>query len=132
MPIQLSAERMPSVHSGRFRVASVSSMRSTKRPPVRSASAQLKSAVRAPPTWNMPVGEGAKRTRISVTRDHLVSQGADPLDADGDLVADLEGTDAGGGAGQNDVAGDQRHDRADIGHQRGNVMDELGGAGRLP
>ena len=63
MPIQASAEMMPSVHSGRLRAASVSSMRSTNRPPDCSASAQLNRAERAPPTWNMPVGEGAKRTR---------------------------------------------------------------------
>jgi len=33
-------------------------------PPVWRAKSQLKSAVRAPPMWRCPVGEGAKRTRI--------------------------------------------------------------------
>ena len=33
MPIQSSAERMPSTHSGRLREASVSSIRSTNAPP---------------------------------------------------------------------------------------------------
>jgi len=32
-------------------------------PPVCRAKSQLKSAVRAPPTWRYPVGDGAKRTR---------------------------------------------------------------------
>ncbi|GAB2832854.1 hypothetical protein GCM10022221_34560 [Actinocorallia aurea] len=41
----------------------MSSIRRTKVPPVCWAMAQLNRAERAPPTWNMPVGEGAKRTR---------------------------------------------------------------------
>ncbi len=65
MPIQARAEMIPSVHSGRLRAASVSSIRSTNLPPACSARAQLNSAERAPPTWNMPVGEGAKRTLIT-------------------------------------------------------------------
>ena len=32
-----------------------------------SAKAQLKSAVRAPPTWSKPVGDGAKRTRTELS-----------------------------------------------------------------
>ena len=56
---------MPSIHSGLFRAASVSSMRSTIVPPVCSAIAQLNRTDRAPPTWNMPVGDGANRTRTS-------------------------------------------------------------------
>ena len=52
---------IPCVHSGRLRASSVSSMRSTNVPPTRLASAQLYSAVRAPPTWKKPVGDGAKR-----------------------------------------------------------------------
>src|SRR3712207_157898 len=63
MPIQSSAARIPSVHSGRLRAASVSSMRSTKTPPCCLANSQLCSAERAPPTWNIPVGDGANRTR---------------------------------------------------------------------
>jgi hypothetical protein len=34
-------------------------------PPRPRANSQLKSAVRAPPTCKYPVGDGAKRTRIS-------------------------------------------------------------------
>src|SRR5882762_5843460 len=45
------------------RALSVSSMRSRNFPPSRRAKSQLKSAVRAPPTWRYPVGEGAKRSR---------------------------------------------------------------------
>ena len=61
MPIQASESMMPCVHSGRLRASSVSSMRSTNVPPVWRASAQLNSAVRAPPTWKKPVGDGANR-----------------------------------------------------------------------
>jgi hypothetical protein len=32
-------------------------------PPYRRANSQLNSAVRAPPTWRYPVGDGANRTR---------------------------------------------------------------------
>src|SRR4051794_33405406 len=55
---------MPSTISSEERSTSVSSMRSTSTPPRRRASSQLNSAVRAPPTWRYPVGDGAKRTRI--------------------------------------------------------------------
>ena len=41
---------MPSIHSGRLRAASVSSMRSTSTPPDCLATTQLTSADRAPPT----------------------------------------------------------------------------------
>src|SRR2546426_35870 len=45
------------------RERSVSSMRRTKAPRWWRANSQLKSAVRAPPTWRWPVGLGANRTR---------------------------------------------------------------------
>ncbi len=51
MPNQSMAEMIPSVHSGRFRVSSVSSMRNTNVPPHRRAKNQLNSAARALPTW---------------------------------------------------------------------------------
>ena len=38
-------------------------MRKTNVPPRRLARAQLYKAVRAPPTWKKPVGDGAKRKR---------------------------------------------------------------------
>ena len=44
-------------------------MSSTRRmsfPPLFLAYSQLKRAVRAPPTWRLPVGEGANLTRISL------------------------------------------------------------------
>ena len=63
MPSQAIAARMPSVHSGLLREASVSSIRSTNVPPCCLANTQFCSATRALPTWNIPVGEGAKRTR---------------------------------------------------------------------
>src|SRR4051794_40533723 len=47
-----------------FRARSVSSTRRTKVPPVCFAWSQLNNAVRAPPMWRYPVGDGAKRTRI--------------------------------------------------------------------
>jgi hypothetical protein len=46
-----------------LRALSVSSMRSRNVPPVWRAYSQLKRAVRAPPTWRYPVGDGANRTR---------------------------------------------------------------------
>ena len=57
---------MPSVHSGRLRASSVSSMRRTKVPPCWRAKSQLNSAARALPTWKYPVGDGAKRARGAV------------------------------------------------------------------
>ena len=57
------ARRMICVFSSVERVGSVSSMRRMKVPWLARAKAQLKIAVRAPPTWSLPVGEGAKRTR---------------------------------------------------------------------
>src|SRR3954447_19603392 len=63
MPIHASASMIPRVHSGRFRASSVSSMRNTNLPPNRLAKAQLYNAVRAPPTWKKPVGDGANRNR---------------------------------------------------------------------
>src|SRR5438067_3919135 len=53
---------MPSTHSSRVRSMSVSSMRRMNVPSVWRANSQLNSAVRAPPTWRKPVGDGAKRT----------------------------------------------------------------------
>jgi hypothetical protein len=43
------------------RSRSVSSMRRSIVPPCRRANSQLNRAVRAPPMWRKPVGEGAKR-----------------------------------------------------------------------
>src|ERR1019366_10635562 len=62
MPNHSSAAMIPSVHSGRLRTSSVSSMRSTNVPPYWRAKSQLNSADRAPPTWKYPVGDGANRT----------------------------------------------------------------------
>src|SRR3954467_12023392 len=59
---------MPVTHSSRVRSTSVSSMRRMNVPPACLAKSQLKSAVRAPPTWRKPVGDGAKRTRGADTR----------------------------------------------------------------
>src|SRR5262249_19031499 len=49
---------------GTLRSMSVSSTRSTNRPPVWRAKSRLKSAVRAPPMWRGPVGGGAKRVLV--------------------------------------------------------------------
>src|SRR3954454_15701068 len=96
-----------------LRSLSVSSIRNTKVPPWWRANAQLNRAVRTRPTCGEPVGLGAIRTRTppdvepvetpfgsSVTCLHLVGQVADAGDRDLDLVADLHGTDALGGAGE--------------------------------
>ena len=52
---------IPWVHSGWLRTSSVSSIRSTNVPPCCFANAQLYNAVRAPPMWKIPVGDGANR-----------------------------------------------------------------------
>ena len=46
-----------------FRSRSVSSLRKINVPPLARANSQLYNAVRAPPTWRYPVGDGANRTR---------------------------------------------------------------------
>src|SRR6266508_3595770 len=56
------AARICSMEASVERERSVSSMRRTNTPLWWRAKAQLKSAVRAPPTWKDPVGLGAKRT----------------------------------------------------------------------
>src|SRR2546423_1489464 len=48
------------------RAWSVSSTRMMNVPPWCFANSQLKIAVRAPPTWRCPVGDGAKRTRTVI------------------------------------------------------------------
>src|ERR1041384_1828045 len=48
------------------RSRSVSSIRRMNVPPLPRANSQLKSAVRALPTWRWPVGLGAKRRRITL------------------------------------------------------------------
>src|SRR3954463_850055 len=117
-------------------------MRKTKVPPWWRAKAQLYRAVRASPTWGDPVGEGAIRTRTaptpsvalvetSVTLDHLVGEVADALDRDLDLVTGVHGTDTLGGAGEDHVAGQQRHHAGDVGDQGRYVEDQVGGAAVL-
>ena len=56
---------------------------------------------------------------------HLVREGAEAGDRDLDLVADLHGTDTLGGAGEDDVAGQQRHHAGDVGDQRRDVEDQV-------
>src|SRR6478736_924842 len=92
--------------SSESRAASVSSMRKTRVPWWCRAKAQLNRAVRTRPTWGLPVGEGQKRTRTGglATLDHLVGESADAFDGDGDLVADMEGSDPCGSAGEDHVA----------------------------
>ena len=62
-PHQRSERWICSIASGFSRCSSVSSMRSTSVPPRRRAYSQLYRAVRTPPTWRSPVGDGQKRTR---------------------------------------------------------------------
>src|SRR5260370_14200929 len=62
-------EGIPSVGAGGLRASSVSSIRRTKTPWCWRANSQLYSALRALPTWNIPVGEGAKRTRTAGVTD---------------------------------------------------------------
>src|SRR6266508_5395095 len=118
---------------------SVSSIRNTKVPPWCRANAQSYSAVRMLPTCRSPLGEGAKRTRtgrsgglgLSATGDHPVPESADAFDGDGDLVADGDGSHACRGAGEEHVARQQGHDRADEHDQVGDVTDHLSGSACL-
>src|SRR5215470_16886247 len=85
------------------RERSVSSIRRMKAPRWWRARSQLKSAVRAPPTWRWPVGLGAKRTRtgaaISILTEEpaprRAGEGPDARAADGrvpeQVVIDVRG-----------------------------------------
>ena len=64
-PSQRRSSRMPASDSRVERSVSVSSMRRINVPSWPCASSQLNSAVRALPTCRCPVGDGAKRTRIT-------------------------------------------------------------------
>src|SRR6185436_5522458 len=138
-PSQCSTSISASCDSCVLRAASVSSIRKTTVPPACRANAQLNRNVRASPTWGEPVGDGAMRTRTpvvepvgtSVTGSHLAGQVADPGDGDLDLVADLHRADTLGGAGQDHVAGQQRHRAGDVGDQRGYVEHHVLGAAVL-
>src|SRR3954471_15906529 len=119
--------------SSESRAASVSSMRKTSVPWWCRANAQLNRAVRTRPTWGLPVGEGQKRTRTGAlaTLDNLVGESADAFDGDGDLVADVEGADAGRGAREDHVAGEQRHRLGDVDDQILDGVDHLAGTAEL-
>src|SRR5690606_18351072 len=66
---------MPASYSGRQRVASMSSMRSKKRPPAARAASWAQRAEKAWPRCSRPVGEGAKRvTKRAATPTALVVQ----------------------------------------------------------
>src|SRR6478735_9589430 len=138
-PSQCSTSIRASWDSWVLRAASVSSIRKTTVPPACRANAQLNRNVRASPTWGEPVGDGAMRTRTpgvesvasSVTGSHLAGQVADAGDGDFDLVADLHRADTFRGAGQDHVAGQQRHRARDVGDQRGDVEHHVLGAAVL-
>src|SRR5690349_17180174 len=109
-PSQRMTSTSRSYDSWESRLASVSSMRNTNRPPWWRAYAQLNSAVRAIPTCGLPVGDGQKRATTglaSVTSHHPVRERADALDGDADGVADLHRADPVGRAGEDHVAGQQ-------------------------
>src|ERR1700733_15588859 len=142
-PSQRSVSSAEAMYSGVTRLWSVSSIRSTKVPPVCRANAQSYSAVRMLPTCRSPLGEGAKRTRTppgrwlsagvacSVTVHHRVAQRPDVLDGHGHFVSVLQGPDASRGPGQQHVAGQQGHHGAHVLDQRGHVVQQLRGAGLL-
>src|SRR5680860_1496464 len=132
-PSQCMTSMSSSYDSSLSRVASVSSIRKTNVPLWWRANAQLNSAVRAIPTCGLPVGEGQKRatTGRSVTRNHLVGQCADAFDRDAHVVADLHRSDTVGGAGENDVTGQQRHERRDVFDDLGDLEDHPRGARTL-
>src|SRR5680860_1065540 len=120
-PSQCMTSMSSSYDSSLSRLASVSSIRKTNVPLWWRANAQLNKAVRAIPTCGLPVGEGQKRATTGrlVTRNHLIGQCSDAFDGDAHFVADLHRSDTVGGAGEDDIAGQQRHERRD-------VLDDLG------
>src|SRR5262249_43591890 len=69
-PSHCRSRRIVTSDSRVYGSVSVSSMRITNVPRCPRASSQLNSAVRALPTWSMPVGLGAKRTRIALDGAH--------------------------------------------------------------
>src|SRR5216683_5660639 len=83
-----SPSRMASMASLVERSRSVSSIRSSILPPRFLAYSQLNSAVRAPPMWRKPVGEGAKRVTMGVfileRRSHSGRRGFGPCTRHGD------------------------------------------------
>src|ERR1700728_581333 len=111
---QRSVSSAEAMYSGVTRLWSVSSIRSTKVPPVCRANAQSYSAVRMLPTCRSPLGEGAKRTRTPppaglpaggvclVTVHHRVVQRPDVLDGHGHFVSVLQGAHARPGGGARD------------------------------
>src|SRR5580692_10127456 len=129
-PSQRSVPSAEPMYSSVTRDWSVSSIRRTNTPPVWRAKAQSYSAVLMLPTCRSPLGDGAKRTRtrslsFSVTVNHPVAERSDALDRDGYLVAVGQRPDAGRGAGQQHVAGQQRHHGADVADQLGHVVQQL-------
>src|SRR5689334_16326322 len=105
-------------------------MRKTRVPWWCRANAQLNRAVRTRPTCGLPVGEGQKRTRTGepdalATLDNLAGESADAFDGDGDLVADVQGADPSRGAGEDHVAGKQRHGLGDVDDQVLDGVDHL-------
>ena len=75
---------------------------------------------------------------VSVLGDDAVADGADAFDPGLEGVAGLQeagwlagDADAGGGAGEDDVARQQRQDGGELGDELGDVEDEVGGAGVL-
>src|SRR6266508_5361480 len=118
--------------SSESRAASVSSIRNTNRPLRCRAYAQLNRAVRISPTCGTPVGDGQKRTRTGLVKvHHRVGQGADAFDAHFDGVAGGDRLDPGGGAGEDHVAGQQRHHMGDVRDQGRYVEDHVLGTAEL-
>src|SRR3954451_10203945 len=71
-PSHLNPSRIAAIAGSVDRSRSVSSIRSSILPPCFLAKSQLNSAVRAPPMWRKPVGEGAKR----VTMESVITGGS--------------------------------------------------------
>src|SRR5215467_5133645 len=143
-PSQRSVSWADSMYSGVTRVWSVSSIRSTNRPPVERANAQSYRAVRTLPTCRSPLGEGANRTltppgppcppgasSCSVTFGHRVGELSDVLDGHRHLVSDFQGTDPGRCPGEQRVPGKQRHHVTGIGDQLRHVVQQLRRPGPL-
>src|SRR6202012_1010499 len=70
------------------------------------------------------------RSRLSFA-DYGIGEASDSLDGDRNGVAVLDGADARGGPGEDDVTGQQGHDRRDPFHDGADVVDHQGGAAVL-
>ena len=115
------------------RLASVSSTRSTNAPPLCRANSQLNSADRAFPTWIEPDGAGANRQRTASGTYATTGFESVPTPSTSTSTTSprREPSDAFGRPGQQDVAGQERHELGDVLDQLGHAEHHVGRLRRL-